>query len=104
MKPIIGVSSTTSALRATPPNLVDWNRRIGTSYSSSDIGIGPLDGFRALVVLTDITHEFATEIGGGGEDAARDHIAFNLAKPEFDLIEPGGIGGGEMHLDARVIV
>ena len=54
-------------------------------------------------MLTNVAHEFVAEIGGGGEDAARDDIAFDLGKPEFDLIEPRRIGGREVNVHAGMI-
>jgi hypothetical protein len=45
-----------------------------------------------LVVMTDVTHELARQVVDRGEDPAGDHIAFDAAEPEFDLIEPRGIG------------
>ena len=37
--------------------------------------------------------------GNEREDAARQQVAFDFAKPEFDLVEPGGVGRREVELD-----
>jgi hypothetical protein len=42
-----------------------------------------------FVVLADIVQEFSFEIRRGSEYAAGDYVAFNLAKPELKLVEPG---------------
>jgi hypothetical protein len=38
------------------------------------------------------------EIVDRGEDAAMDEVAFDLAEPELDLVEPGGVGRGEVEM------
>jgi hypothetical protein len=44
--------------------------------------------------------ELASQVGDGSEDATRDDVAFDLGEPEFDLVEPGGVGGGEVKPDS----
>ena len=53
-----------------------------------EVAVGPFDGRGVLVVMTDVTHELARQVVDRGEDPAGDHIAFDAAEPEFDLIEP----------------
>src|SRR5258708_39371647 len=48
--------------------------------------------------MTDVTHELARQVLGRGEDPASDDIAFDAAEPEFDLIEPRGIGRSKMQV------
>ena len=47
----------------------------------------PLYGFGRAVVLVDVAHELAPEIGDGSEDAAGDHIALDLGEPQLDLVK-----------------
>jgi hypothetical protein len=61
-----------------------------------------LKGLAFVVVLADVGHDTAGEILLGGEDVAVDEIAFDLREPEFDLIEPGGVGRSEVELDVGV--
>ena len=66
------------------------------------IEILPAEGGRALGVETDVAHDLAGEIRDGGKDATGEKIALDFCEPEFDLVEPGGIGGGVMEAHARV--
>ena len=43
------------------------------------------------------------ELGNGGEDAASDAVLGDQAEEALDLIEPGGRGGGEVQVKARVL-
>jgi hypothetical protein len=43
------------------------------------------------------------ELWNGGEDAASDAVLGDQAKEALDLIEPGGRGGGEVQVKARVL-
>src|SRR5580704_7343012 len=56
-----------------------------------------------LVVMTDVARELARQIVDRGEDAAGDDIAFDAAEPEFDLIEPLGIGRSKMQVQLETI-
>src|SRR5258708_22308775 len=56
-----------------------------------------------LVVMTDVAHELARQVVDRGEDAAGDDIAFDAAEPEFDLIEPRGIGRSKMQVHLGMI-
>jgi hypothetical protein len=47
-----------------------------------------------------VAAELAGQIGDGGEDAAGDDFALDFGEPQFDLIEPGGVGGSEVETDA----
>ena len=48
-----------------------------------EVAVGPFDGRGVLVVMTDVTHEFARQVVDRGEDTTGDHIAFDAAEPEF---------------------
>ena len=46
--------------------------------------------------MPDVPHELSPQVGHRREHAARNDIALYLGKPEFDLVEPGGIGRSEV--------
>lgn len=46
--------------------------------------------------MPDVLHEFSPQVGHRREYAARNDVALDLGKPEFDLVEPGGIGRSEV--------
>ena len=62
------------------------------------IGIlkSPAEGCGGFVVLPDVTDQLSGEVGGRSEDSPSDDIALDFGKPDLDLIEPTGIGGGVM--------
>ncbi len=68
-----------------------------------EVAVGPFDGRGMLVVMTDVAHELARQVVDRGEDAAGDDIAFDAAEPEFDLIEPRGIGRSKMQVHLGMI-
>src|SRR3984893_14788918 len=74
-----------------------------STHSATDVGVLPFDRLGGLVVLVDVVEEFAPEVGGGGEDAAVDEIALDLGEPEFDLVEPGRVGGREVKTHVGVV-
>ena len=41
------------------------------------------------------------ELGDGGEGAAADGLPGDDVEPDFDLVEPGGVGGSEMEVVAE---
>lgn len=47
--------------------------------------VGVLPSFRleVFVVITDVAHDFLVQVLGTGEDAARDHFALYLGKPDI---------------------
>ena len=49
--------------------------------------------------MANISNQFSDQILDGGKDTSGDHVAFDLGKPEFDLVQPRRIGRGEMELD-----
>ena len=67
------------------------------------IGVLPLDGLGALVVLADVEHQLLGQIGGGLEDAAGNHLALELVEPQLDLVQPAGIGWREVQPNIGVV-
>ena len=57
-----------------------------------NILISPVEGCRGFVVLLDVTKELSREIRFGSEDSSSNDSALNFRKPDFDLVEPTGIG------------
>ena len=55
-----------------------------------------------LVVRRDVAANLPSKVGERFEDAASEQVAFDLAKPEFHLVEPGRVGGREMQVDRRM--
>src|ERR1700693_2754593 len=53
--------------------------------------------------MTDVAQELARQVVDRGKDPAGDHIAFDPAEPEFNLIEPRGIGGSEVQVHLGMI-
>ena len=49
------------------------------------VAVGPLDGFGSAVVVADVAHQLAGQVGNRGEDAAGDDIALDLGEP----VRPG---------------
>ena len=45
------------------------------------IRVTPLDRFRVLVSLADVSHELSAEVWNGSEDAPGDDITFDLVEP-----------------------
>ena len=60
------------------------------------ITIGPFERPGGFVVMTNVTHDFSGEIVLEGEDASGDQITLDFGQPDFDLIEPGRVGGRVM--------
>ena len=54
-------------------------------------------------MLPDVVHELAAKIGRGFEDAAGDHVALDLRKPELNLVEPRAVGRRVVNRYPRVL-
>ena len=54
--------------------------------------------------MPDVLHELSPQVGHRLEHAARNDVALDLGKPEFDLVEPGGIGRGEVQVNLRMSI
>jgi len=63
------------------------------------VPVGPLERLGVLVMAFDVSGDFAGKIGLGCKDSAGDKIALDLREPDFDLVEPGGVGGRVVKLD-----
>ena len=61
---------------------------------ATQILVNPADRCRAVFVLADVANELTLETLHGSEEASRNNIAMNLGKPNFDLINPVGVGRG----------
>ena len=57
-----------------------------------------------LGVGIDVAAQLPGQIGGGGEDAARDDVALHLGEPQLDLIQPRRIGGREVETDVGMLL
>ena len=49
--------------------------------------------------MPDVLHELSPQVGHRREYTARNDVALDLGKPQFDLVEPGGIGRSEMQVN-----
>jgi len=63
------------------------------------ISIFPLHGTGRFVVLTDVSQQLSLQIRDGSEYASRDDIAFDLAEPQLDLIQPRRVGRSEVQVN-----
>ena len=81
---------------------MDRNGGMWSTDPTGDIVVLPLDRLRVPVVLLDVAQELAAEVAGGGEDAAGDDIALDLAQPDLDLVEPAGVARREVQPDVAV--
>jgi hypothetical protein len=52
--------------------------------------------------VPDVLHEFSAQVGHRREYTARNDVALDVGKPEFDLVEPGGISWSEMQVNLRM--
>ena len=68
----------------------------------SNIFVDPTDRCRSFVVVADVAYELARQIFYRSEDTSRNNVALNLGKPNFDLVEPGGVGRGVVDANRRV--
>ena len=52
------------------------------------IEVLPFDGLGPFIVIADVAHELALQVGKRSEHAARKDIPLDLREPLFNLIEP----------------
>src|SRR3990170_7187972 len=64
------------------------------------IAIGPANRPGRSVVVANVAHDLAAQITHRAKDTTGDEIPLHLREPEFDLVEPGGIGRGEVQVHA----
>jgi hypothetical protein len=55
-------------------------------------GVGPVDRLSSLIVIGDIVSESGFQGRGRDEVVGLQTFALEQAEPDFDLIQPGGIG------------
>ena len=52
--------------------------------------------------MPDVVHELSPQVGHRRECTAGNDVALDLGKPEFDLVEPRGVGRSEMQVNLRM--
>ena len=67
-----------------------------------DLGFGPDEGASALVVVGDEGVDVRDEFRNAGEGCAVERFAGEDGEPDFDLIEPGGVGRRVMEMHVLV--
>lgn len=65
-------------------------------------GLGPGEWVAALVPAVDEGADLGVEVLDGGEDSSADGRTVDDGEEDLDHVEPGGAGGGEVDVDARV--
>ena len=63
-------------------------------------GRGLQEGLGAEVVVVGEVEDLLLELDDGGEGAAADGLLRLEVEPDLDLVEPGGVGGGEVEMAA----
>src|SRR6266404_1188741 len=66
--------------------------------------VGPVDRFGSLVVIRDVLAERAFESTGAEKVIGLQVFALQHTEPDFELIEPGGIGRQPEHLKVQLLV
>src|SRR2546428_8693176 len=67
-------------------------------------GVSPVDRFSSLVMISDVVVERAFEGTGADEVIGLQVFALKHTEPDFELIEPGGIGRQPEHLKVQLPV
>ena len=67
-----------------------------------DFGFVPREGAGGLVVVRDEGIDVFPELGDAGEAGALERLPAEDGKPALDLVEPGGVGRGEVKMDVFV--
>ena len=67
------------------------------------VSIAPPDRFGRRVVVPDVATDLSGQVRDRRKDAAAEQVAFNLRKPQLDLIEPGRIRRGDMQMHVRML-
>jgi len=63
----------------------------------------PAVGRGLQVVMGEVNVYGGDQLGDAGEAAVTHHLVRELAKEAFHEVEPGGTGGSEVNVDARVL-
>lgn len=61
-------------------------------------GVGPVDRFRRLVGISEVLTERSFQRVGTEKVIGLQVFALEETEPDFDLIQPGGVGRQPMHL------
>jgi hypothetical protein len=72
-------------------------------YSFGGRAISPLDRSGGLIVVTDVTEDFSWEIVHRGKDTSSNDPPLNFGEPDFELVNPGRVGGCKMNAHLRMI-
>ena len=67
-----------------------------------EVGVLPPKGSPSFGVSASVAQELAGEIFDRREYSASNDLSFDTGKPDFDLVQPGGISGFEVQLHARM--
>src|SRR5882757_4916341 len=70
---------------------------------STRISVLPFHSPRRLVVLADVSHELALQVGDGSKDTSGDDVALDLAEPQLNLVQPGGVSRSEVQVNLRML-
>jgi hypothetical protein len=57
-----------------------------------------------VVVASDVAHDLSPQVRDGREYAARDDVALDLGEPDFDLVQPRGVGRREVQVDVAMSI
>ena len=68
-----------------------------------NVPVCPFDGLRRLIVEPDIAHDLSAEIPYGSEDASCDDVPLKFREPDFNLVEPRGVGRREVQMNVFVV-
>ena len=66
------------------------------------LGFGPFEGSRVAIVVFDEFIDGLAKLSDTGKVGSLQGLAAQDAKPNLNLIEPGGMGGSEMKMDIGV--
>src|SRR6476620_12278843 len=67
-----------------------------------DLGLAPLEGYRVLVIARDERVDRLAQLMDRREAGAIEGAAGEYGEPDLDLVEPGGVGRGEVEVDVLV--
>src|ERR1700688_3224885 len=67
-----------------------------------DLGFGPSERVSGLIIALDEGIDVFPELGHAGEARALERQAAEDREPTLDLVEPGGVGRGEVEMNVLV--
>ena len=67
--------------------------------ATGGIKVTPLYGLWSFVVVPDVLHELSSQVSQRREHAAGNDVTLDLVEPEFNLVEPGGVGRSEVQVN-----